>query len=257
MSRTRMVWSKGHKALPKADWLLEAVPGVGNVGKLVVDSLVEGYESELVAKILHPDLPPHATLDSDGFLIPPSLDIHQVTLPKGGTLLTLSSNFQPITPAGQYEVASELLEACKSAGVGRVLILAGLAAEPGDDAVHLVCPSAEDRGAMEKLGLVTSTEHPSAGIIGLTGMIASLAPTFEQPAVCAVAETVGTSVDVVAADRLAKWIDDSFKLDLGLALDTTESTAEKLRSFFDLEEVAELDALRGSEDDTESEAFYA
>ena len=62
---------------------------------------------------------------------------------------------------------------------------------------------------------------------------------------------------MVAADRLAKWIDDSFKLDLGLALDTTESTAEKLRSFFDLEEVAELDVLLGSDGDAESEAFYA
>jgi proteasome assembly chaperone (PAC2) family protein len=252
-----MVWSKGHKALPKTEWLLEAVPGVGNVGKLVVDSLVDAHESELVVKMLHPDLPPHATLDSDGYLIPPSLDIHKITLPNGGSVLTLSSNFQPITPAGQHEVASELLEACKSAGVGRVLILAGLAAEPGDAAVHLVCPSAEDRAAMEKLGLETSTEHPSAGIIGLTGMIASLAPTYGQPAICAVAETVGTSVDVVAADRLAKWIDESFKLDLGLALDTTESTAEKLRSFFDLEEVAELDVMLGGEGEGESEAFYA
>jgi proteasome assembly chaperone (PAC2) family protein len=257
MSRTRMVWSKGHKALPKTEWLLEAVPGVGNVGKLLVDSLVDAYENELVVKILHPDLPPHATLDSEGYLIPPSLNIHKITLPKGGSILTLSSNFQPITPAGQHEVASVLLEACKSAGVGRVLILAGLAAEPGDAAVHLVCPSAEDRAAMEKLGLVTSTKHPSAGIIGLTGMVASLAPTFGQPAICAVAETVGTSVDVVAADRLAKWIDESFKLGLALALDSTESTAEKLRSFFELEEVAELDAMFGPEGEGESEAFYA
>nr|MBC8517474.1 PAC2 family protein [Euryarchaeota archaeon] len=75
MSRTRIVWYGGAKKLPKHDLMLHAVPGVGNVGKLVTDSLVNTHDSDLVARLLHPDLPPHATLNENGILTPPSLDI--------------------------------------------------------------------------------------------------------------------------------------------------------------------------------------
>lgn len=256
MSRTRITWHNGADELPNSDWLFHAVPGVGNVGKLVVDSLVNKHEGVLIARILHPDLPPHATLNSDGLLTPPCLSIHTLTLPSSQNIVTLSSNFQPLSPAGQYEVSSFLLKSCKDAGIGRILILAGLSAEPGCEAVHLVCPSEEDVEEMEKMGLEISKEHPSAGIIGMTGMVSSLAPTFGQAATCVIAETVGTSVDTVAADRMVAYLNDSFGLDLGLELDNTEETAEKLRAFFDLDEIAELPP-EFEIGEVDSQAFYA
>ena len=77
MSRAGVHWLIGD-SLPEHVALLEAVPGVGNVGKLVVDGLVEKHPSTLVARILHPDMPPHSTLDKDGLLVPPSMLVHRV-----------------------------------------------------------------------------------------------------------------------------------------------------------------------------------
>jgi len=256
MNRSRVIWGDGFEGLPTCDWMLEAVPGVGNVGKLVVDSLVDTHGGILVARILHPDLPPHSTLGVDGLLAPPSLEIHLVTLPDDSQVLTAGSNFQPLTPAGQFEVASTIIQLCRHAEIGRLLILAGLSAEPGNEGIHYVCASPDDVAEMTKLSLEVSAKHPSAGIIGLTGLIASLAPTYYQPSVCVIAETVGTSVDVVAADRLSKSISESFSLKLGLEIDNTESTAERLREFFDLEEIAELDFGTGGKE-SDSQAFYA
>jgi proteasome assembly chaperone (PAC2) family protein len=256
MSRARLVWHGENESFPSCDLMLHAVPGVGNVGKVVTDSLVNTHESDLVVRILHPDLPPHATLNEQGLLIPPSLDVFSVTLPSGQKILALTSNFQPLTPAGQFEVASILLECCKKAKIGRLLVLAGLSAEPGDEAIHIVCSSKDDASAMKDMGLEVSKEHPSAGIIGMTGMVSSLAPTFNQPAACIIAETVGTSVDTVAADRIVSFLKESFKLDLGLEVDNTKDTAEKLRAFFDLDEIAEL-PLDFIADEKDSQAFYA
>lgn len=255
MSRARIVWYGGAKKFPKNDLMLHAVPGVGNVGKLVTDSLVNTHDSTLVARILHPDLPPHATLNEDGILTPPSLDIHSVSLPSGTNILTLSSNFQPLTPSGQYEVASSLLECCKEGKVGRLLILAGLSAEPGNEAVHVVCASEDDAKHITGIGVEVSREHPSAGIIGMTGMVSSLAPTFNQPAACIIAETVGTSADSVAADRMVAFLKDSFNLDLALELDNTKATAEKLKAFFDLDEIAEMPL--DFENSDQDAGFYA
>ncbi|MBO58194.1 MAG: hypothetical protein CMA77_04275 [Euryarchaeota archaeon] len=256
MSRSRIKWYHDNEGLPSCDLLLHAVPGVGNVGKLVVDSVVNKYEGKLIARIFHPDLPPHATLDSDGLLVPPCFDIHAVTLPSDQIILTLSSNFQPISPAGQFEVSSFLLQTCKDAEIGRVLILAGLSSEPGCESVHVVCPSIEDAKEMEGMGLKVSREHPASGIIGMTGMVSSLAPTFDQAATCVIAETVGTSVDTVAADRMVKFLNESFDMNLGLELDNTQETAEKLRAFFDLDEIAEL-PIEFEMGEADSQAFYA
>ena len=43
MNRTRVHWLEG-EGLPKHSMVLEAVPGVGNVGKLLVDGLIEGAQ---------------------------------------------------------------------------------------------------------------------------------------------------------------------------------------------------------------------
>ena len=42
------------------------------------------------------------------------------------------------------------------------------------------------------------------------------------------ADTVGASADVIAADRLAKWIEEALELPLELDIDTTKETAKKL-----------------------------
>ena len=87
MSRAQIHWLIGD-SLPEHVALLEAVPGVGNVGKLVVDALVENNPSTLIARILHPDMPPHSTLDNDGLLAPPSMLVHRVMLSDGRYVVT-------------------------------------------------------------------------------------------------------------------------------------------------------------------------
>ena len=54
---TKIQWMDGSK-LPANQMIIAAVPGVGNVGKLVIDTLNEQHESTMLARLIHPDLPP-------------------------------------------------------------------------------------------------------------------------------------------------------------------------------------------------------
>ncbi|MEC7502996.1 MAG: PAC2 family protein, partial [Candidatus Thermoplasmatota archaeon] len=74
MSRTRVHWIVGD-GLPEHTAVLEAVPGVGNVGKILVDSLVSKHPSRTLGWILNHDFPPHSTFDSDGLMRPPRMEI--------------------------------------------------------------------------------------------------------------------------------------------------------------------------------------
>jgi proteasome assembly chaperone (PAC2) family protein len=237
--------------LPPHRLILEAVPGVGNVGKLVLDTLIETEESALLARILHPDLPPHSTLE-DGLLVPPHLSIHSVKV-KNQTLITITGMGQPMTPRGQHELAEAILELAEESGTEMLLVLAGLSAEPGDDGVHITCSSSEVKSALNEAGVAVSDEQPAGGMLGLAGLIASLAPLHDVPSAAVIAETIGTSVDVMAADRLAKRISTDFGLEFDLPIDNTRETAAKILSLMEGKEIAGIDLA----DEESGGGFYA
>ena len=81
---------------------------------------------------------------------------------------------------------------------------------------------------LESNDIIVSKQKPDGGMIGISGMVLSLSKIHEVPAIGVVADTIGTSADFLAAERLSKWIEDSFSIPLNLDLDTTEKTAKKL-----------------------------
>jgi len=253
MNRTRIHWLVG-EGIPEHVAILEAVPGVGNVGKIVVDSLVDKHPSRTIGWILHPDFPPHSTLDSNGFVSPPRININSILLPDGRTIITVGGPLQPMTAAGQYEVSEAILEMASESGTPQLLVLAGLAAGTDDREIHVICADAEVRKNLEANDIPVSKEHPKAGMIGIAGLLISLSPLYGVPAIGLVAETIGASTDVLAADRLASWIEAGLDLPLDLDLDSTEETARKLMETMEVGSTIE-ETLGASESEGSSD-FY-
>ena len=253
MNRTRIHWLVG-EGIPEHVAILEAVPGVGNVGKIVVDSLVDKHPSRTIGWILHPDFPPHSTLDGNGFVSPPRININSILLPDGRTIITVGGPLQPMTAAGQYEVSEAILEMASESGTPQLLVLAGLAAGTDDREIHVICADAEVRKNLEANDIPVSREHPKAGMIGIAGLLISLSPLYGVPTVGLVAETIGASTDVLAADRLASWIEAGLDLPLDLDLDSTEETARKLVETMEVGSTIE-ETLGASESEGSSD-FY-
>ncbi len=241
MNRTEIHWMDGANSLPDGMVYIEALPGVGNVGKIIVDALIEEHESECIAWIMHPDFPPHSTM-KDGLLRPPRIEIHQVLLPMGLPVIVLTGDSQPLTPTGQYEVADKILNMLDDADSELLLILVGLQADVEDRSIHLVCSDADTRDAFAERGVTASTTAPEAGMIGMAGLLAGMAPLRSVPAACAVAETLGSTVDVITGQRLATWVEEKLGIALDISIDTTESTAERIRREIALD-TSELDSL--------------
>ena len=238
--------------LPEHELILASVPGVGNVGKLVIDTLNEQHESSMIARILHPDLPPHSILE-DGLLVPPHLSVHSVQLGNEKTVITITGNGQPMTPRGQHEMAKIILELAKSSETPLIIVMAGLSAKPGEDNIHLTCSSTDVQSSLNERGISVSTEQPSGGMLGLAGLLVSLSPLHDVSSAAYSAETIGTSIDVVTADRLSQRISSDFDLGLDLPIDNTRETAARLLSMMEGKEIAGIDL---SDEDSGS-GFYA
>ena len=252
--KTKFHWIVGD-GLPEHTAILEAVPGVGNVGKIVVDALVEKHPSRTIGWILHPDFPPHATLSKNGLLSPPRLEINSVILPDGKTIITIGGNLQPMTAKGQYEVAESILEMAKKNNTPKILVLAGLAAGAEDRGIHVICADSSVKKSLQEIDINVTDEQPKSGMIGIAGLLISLSPLHDVPTIGLVAETIGASADTLAADRLSSWIEEGLELYLDLDLDSTGKIARKLLATMDVsEDIDEI--LNGNEKQNDSN-FYA
>ena len=166
----------------------------------------------------------------------------------------IGGEMQPMTSAGQNEVAEEILRICSEASTPMLLVLAGLASGSEDKGIHVICADDEVRRSLEGEDIPVSGERPEAGMIGVAGLLVSLSSLFGVKAFALVAETVGASTDVIAASRLAHWIENGLDLPLDLDMDSTEDTARKLMETYDISNSLE-DAL-GMEDPAHTGDFY-
>jgi len=247
---TKIQWVEGSE-LPPNQLIIAAVPGVGNVGKLVIDTLNEQHDSTMVARLIHPDLPPHSVLE-EGLLVPPHLSVHSVQMGDAQPVITITGNGQPMTPRGQHELAETILQLAEDSETPMVIVLAGLSAKPGEEHIHLTCSSKDVQSSLNERGISVSTEQPSGGMLGLAGLLVSLSTLHDVSSAAYSAESIGTSIDVVTADRLAQRISSDFDLGLDLPIDNTRETAARLLSMMEGKEIAGIDL---SEDDSGS-AFY-
>ena len=224
---THFDWRVKEKKLPEHECVLFALPGVGNVGKLLIDSLNETYFSEEIMRLYHPDLPPHATM-KNGLLMPPHLYLKKLKIPGEKTVLTLCGDVQPLVPRGQYEMAEDILNLLKDNNCKKLILLAGLSSEVGCEKIHVVAADEFTKESLSNEGIIVSEKQPEGGVIGLCGLLGSLAPSKGISSIIVIAETFGTSVDTMAAERLRSSLVNYFGLEMPMHIDRTDKLARDL-----------------------------
>jgi hypothetical protein len=105
--------------------LVEGLPGVGNVGKIALDYLVDTLKPELLYRI-HSSVFPHSVFfNEDGFVELPSVSIYRH---KGKTrdILLLTGDVQPTRESASYEFCEKILDFAEEVGCSEVVTLGGI-----------------------------------------------------------------------------------------------------------------------------------
>ncbi|MGD0817993.1 MAG: PAC2 family protein, partial [Methanomassiliicoccales archaeon] len=106
--------------------LVEGLPGVGNVGKLAAEHLVEQLKATKFADIYSKYFPPQVLVDDEGLV---RLVSNELFYSKGEgarpDLIILVGDYQGLSPEGQYELSDHVLTVMKGMGVKRVYTLGG------------------------------------------------------------------------------------------------------------------------------------
>jgi uncharacterized protein (TIGR00162 family) len=187
--------------------LIEGLPGVGNVGKLAAEHLVEQLKATKFADIYSKYFPPQVLLDDDGIIRLVSNELYYCKGVEGRPdLLILIGDYQGLTPDGQYELSDHILNLAQEYNVSRVYTLGGYGVGKMVEKPR-VLGAATDMDLvveMKEKGVIFSKGEPGSGIVGASGLLLGLGKVRGMKAVCLMGETSGYFVDPKGAEAVLR-----------------------------------------------------
>jgi hypothetical protein len=183
---------------------IEALPGIGHVGKLVADHIIEELGAVKLAEIYSPSFPPQVLVDEDGIIQTMKNEFYY--LKSAGDderdYIFLVGNTQGLSPEGQYEICGLTLDIVEKYGAKEIYTLGGLATgQPVEKSK--VYGAATNKDLAKKL-----EEHDvilrsaDGGIIGASGLLLGMGSLRGMEGVCLMGETPGYFIDAEAAKAL-------------------------------------------------------
>jgi uncharacterized protein (TIGR00162 family) len=192
--------------------LIEGLPGIGQVGKLVAEYMIHVLGAEKIGEISSIYFPPQVILNENGLA---RLVRNELFLYHAGTrdLVFLVGDHQSTSNEGHYLLADFYCGIAEEIMAQRIYTLGGfgvghLVNEPR---VLGAINREELRGEIEAAGVTFQRDEPGGAIIGAAGLMLALSAQKGIDAVCLMGETSGYIVDPMAAASvlgiLSKLID--------------------------------------------------
>ncbi|MEK6860759.1 MAG: PAC2 family protein [Nanoarchaeota archaeon] len=228
-----MVWEikQISKAKLRDPVLIEGLPGMGNVGKIAVDFLIDALNAKKLFELSSYDLPHCVFVNEENMVELPSINIYYKNV-KDRTLLFLAGDIQPINERSCYEFCDVILDTFKKDSLKEIITLGGIALPKIPSEPKVYC-TGNDKKIISKYksNLVNTQIHGVVGpIVGVSGLLPGLAAKKEIPAIALLAETFGhpNYLGIKGARNILKILSKQLRLNIDLSeLDSEISEIEK------------------------------
>jgi len=218
--------------------LVEGLPGVGHVGKLAAEHLVEERDGDLVRRVYSTHLPPQVSVE-DGLTQLACAEIHAVET-DGQDLLVLTGDHQAQDTVGHYGLADTFLDIADDLGAERVFALGGVPTGELIEEYDVVgaTTSEAQRDELEDAGVEFRGDEPAGGIVGVSGLLLGLGERRDVPAACLMGETSGYLVDPKSAQAVLEVLQDvlGFEVDFSSLEERAEEMEEVVRKIQEMEQ---------------------
>ncbi len=200
---------------------IEGLPGIGNVGKVAIDFLIDQKKLKPFITFTSPDLPHAVFIQHRDFVDLPCMNLYHFKVKKQDFIF-LAGDVQPLTERSCYQFCAELLEFLKKLEVQHILTLGGigLADVPAKAGIYL---ATNNQKLMKQYKKAWNINHKTQGtvdtIVGVTGLLVGLAKQYQIPALAVLVETYGHPqyIGVKEARVLLDKLQKTFRF--GLSLD--------------------------------------
>jgi len=201
--------------------LIEGLPGIGNVGKLAVEHLIDSVKAKKFAEIYSKDFPPQVFINPDGTVKLVNNEFYYWKAKKKNQrdLILLTGDYQGLSSSGQYELVEKILDVAEEMGVKEMYTLGGYGLGHEIENPKVLCATTEKNivKAMKKHGAVFKKNEPGGGIVGASGLLLGLGQLRKIQGICLMGETPGYLVDPKSAKAVLKILMKVTKVDVNLS----------------------------------------
>ena len=222
---------------PSNPYMITGLPGAAGVAKLSADYIVKQLKAELLEELYSDSFPPYVLIGKDGTV---ELLKNELYYSKGAAssndLIIFTGNAQPLTPEGQYEMASETLARAKKLGVTKLFAMAAYVVDKPVETsrVHV---AVSEVGLLEELKGHELIPMETGSITGTNGLLFGLAKLYGIQSVCLLSETTAYATPtgrVIVDAKAAKSLLEALAKTLKMEIDTQplENEAKLSEEFF-------------------------
>jgi uncharacterized protein (TIGR00162 family) len=209
--------------------LIEGLPGMGMVGRIVTRYLIKQLNAQRFAELYSPHFPYYILVNKKGNVRLLRAEFYFWKNPRvSNDLLFLIGDSQAQTIEGQYEVTSSILNFAQKLGAKQVITIGGFRQESQETPrVMAVATNPELlKKALEAKAVASPSGNP---IVGTAGLLLGLAKFKKMDALCLLGETRGYLADPRAAKSVLEVLEKIVGLEVDLVgLDAQIEKAKEL-----------------------------
>ncbi|MEK6934277.1 MAG: PAC2 family protein [Nanoarchaeota archaeon] len=206
--------------------LIEGLPGIGNVGKIATDFMIDSLNAKKLLEITSYNFPHCVFVNEDNLVELPTIELFYKNY-KDKTLLLLAGDIQPLDEPSCYEFCDQILDIVEAHnGKKEIITLGGIALEKNPKKPRVYSTANEEKIRKKyATRLIQDNIYGVVGpIVGVSGLLVGLAGRRKIPAISLLAETYGhpNHLGIKSAREILKVLNQKLKL----KLDLTELDAE-------------------------------
>ncbi|WP_254839223.1 proteasome assembly chaperone family protein [Natronomonas marina] len=231
----------------EAPVLVEGLPGVGHVGKLAAEHLLEEFDAELVRRVYSEHFPPQVTVE-DGRTTLASAEVYAVR-DADRDMLVLTGDHQAGDGPGHYRLTEGFLDVAEAFDVERIFAMGGVPTGELVEEPDVVGAATTDAFVddLETVGVEFRENEPAGGIVGISGLLLGLGERRGFEAACLMGETSGYLVDPQSARAVLEVLQEAVGFDVGY--DALEDRAEEMQEVVERIQQMEQGASAPSDED--------
>jgi uncharacterized protein len=227
------------KKVPKLNKpiFVEALPGIGNVGKIVGDFLIEELKAKKFLEITSSVFPHSVFVNEENLIDLPVIDLYYKKMKKGSDIIIMTGEIQPINEEGCYEFCDEIMKIIKKYKCKEVITTGGIGLRQTHTPPKIYC-TGNDQKIVERFvkkkhkNLQNKIFGVVGPIVGVTGLLLGIAKQGKVPAMSLLSETVAHPlyVGIKGSREIVKII--SAQYDLGIDIKKIDKEIKSLEKQF-------------------------
>lgn len=200
--------------------VLEGLPGIGFVGKFVVDQIIKQADATKFAELKSDYFPPQVTMKENGLIEHMKNEFYYLKDfgENKQDIILLTGNTQGSDFEGQTAICKVLIEYFEELNTKKIYTIGGLGTGElvKDNKVFVAANNMEMLEEVLSLNKTEIRKDDGGAIIGASGLLLYYAEEKEIPALCLMGETPGFFVDAIAAKAVLKVLFELLKFEIPL-----------------------------------------